>query len=727
MEAKCLKVSLMTLLLQRSSKDYFIPKKFFQVKLGGASEAEVLALGHSISKTEVGYSVDPELFIVPVSTFARTYKDIKANGSEFSKGFTALSAAHAGLMPNPLREKSGGRMVLMVPLISTCPMPQCHAMLEKEFCVRFVSSSPHAAPLELIRGVKESIEKAASDGIIAWDCKLHCEVMLIPYKLFLAGDNPMQAEECSHGGLKCNYFCRTCKVGRTTAEKKLDKGYCDIFKPGELQTPTGTLAEVKQQLELAKQSGGTEKVKNAVSKSGIRDAASAAIMDHLLNLGKCLRKREAGTPAIPEVEVRAELECEFEASFAGRSVDDIVNPLLGMAGVDIHQDMPTEILHMILLGVTRLESINKDGLNSPTLGVDYIVQFKGSLIGKHFKSLAQVMPYLIYDLVPRTVLEGWTAIGELVVLLWHMQIDNVEEYLANLSRTIEDFLSISAQCAPNILFTKAKFHFLLHLPMFIWHFGPAILFSTERFESFNHIFRLTAIYSNHQAPSRDTCQVFSEQDTVKHIVSGGFWLDLKTRAPRKAGNSIHTYMHDHPEQRHLISIPTIVQREVAAFGTGASHLPSQQDEGSLTKYRVIPPVEWSMTQSAAVQLIPPRNNAQDLFYKGKTFTTVDRDTACIDGHVILQIDEANLTELSIGKITEILIHADGRAASHILITCLDFLPELHPELHVPRIKLSEPEQKVVVTPNNILCNVNIQHDCAVAMCSGLQRPSTPTS
>ncbi|KAF8833106.1 hypothetical protein BDN67DRAFT_986246 [Paxillus ammoniavirescens] len=190
------------------------------------------------------------------------------------------------------------------------------------------------------------------------------------------------------------------------------------------------------------------------------------------------------------------------------------------------------------------------------------------------------------------------------------------------------------------------------------------------------------------------CQVFSEQDTIKHIVSGGFWLDPKTQAPWKAGNSIYTYMHDHPEQHHLIGIPTVVQREV-----GASHLPSQQDEGSLTKYRVIPPVEWSTTQFAAVQLIPPCNNAQDLFYKGKTFTMVDGDTARIDGHVILQIDEANPTELSIGKITEILIRADGRVTSHILITCLNFLPDLHPELHVPHIKLSEPEQKVIVAPN----------------------------
>ncbi|KIO06285.1 hypothetical protein M404DRAFT_139135 [Pisolithus tinctorius Marx 270] len=151
--------------------------------------------------------------------------------------------------------------------------------------------------------------------------------------------------------------------------------------------------------------------------------------------------------------------------------------------------MPTEILHTILLSIVKyycgqtvyildkahlldtfqtcLESINKYGLNSPTLHANYIVQFKGGLIGKHFKSLAQVMPFLIYDLILQMVLKGWTVIDKLVVLLWHMEIDNIEDYLANLSQTIDDFLSISAQCALSILSMKANFHFLLHLPMVI--------------------------------------------------------------------------------------------------------------------------------------------------------------------------------------------------------------------------------------------------------------------
>ena len=49
-------------LLQQSSRDYFIPKKFFRGKLDGSLTAEVLALGHGVSKTEV--SVLPIMQIV---------------------------------------------------------------------------------------------------------------------------------------------------------------------------------------------------------------------------------------------------------------------------------------------------------------------------------------------------------------------------------------------------------------------------------------------------------------------------------------------------------------------------------------------------------------------------------------------------------------------------------------------------------------------------------------
>ena len=152
-----------------------------------------------------------------------------------------------------------------------------------------------------------------------------------------------------------------------------------------------------------------------------------------------------------EAQVVARLEHELEIFLGSRSVNGCINPLLGIQGLDIHWDTPTEILHTILLGVVKyfwaqtahildkvqllkqfqiwLESIEKDGLDSPTLAADYIVRYKGGLIGKHFKSLAQVMPYLVHGLVPQSVLDGWVIIGRLVVLLWHTSIQDTESYL----------------------------------------------------------------------------------------------------------------------------------------------------------------------------------------------------------------------------------------------------------------------------------------------------------
>ena len=44
----------------------------------------------------------------------------------------------------------------------------------------------------------------------------------------------MQAEECSQGGLACNYFCRTCHVGGKKEYKESDTGYDTMFKVSEI-------------------------------------------------------------------------------------------------------------------------------------------------------------------------------------------------------------------------------------------------------------------------------------------------------------------------------------------------------------------------------------------------------------------------------------------------------------------------------------------------------------
>lgn len=125
---------------------------------------------------------------------------------------------------------------------------------------------------------------------------------------------------------------------------------------------------------------------------------------------------------------------------------------------------------------------------------------------------------------------------------------------AKLSRTIDDFLNITAQCAPSILISKPKFHFLVHLPLYIRRFGPAILFSSERYESFNHIFRLSCIHSNRQAPSRDSCNAFAQQDIIKHIATGGNWYDNAVGKWVKGGSEVVQYLVEHQVQARLLGI-----------------------------------------------------------------------------------------------------------------------------------------------------------------------------
>jgi len=69
-------------------------------------------------------------------------------------------------------------------------------------------------------------------GVEAWDCKEDQDVVLRPYIMLLPGDNPMQAEECSHSGLTSNKFCRTCMVGGTQVFKQSDIGFDTIFRVG---------------------------------------------------------------------------------------------------------------------------------------------------------------------------------------------------------------------------------------------------------------------------------------------------------------------------------------------------------------------------------------------------------------------------------------------------------------------------------------------------------------
>lgn len=122
-----------------------------------------------------------------------------------------------------------------------------------------------------------------------------------------------------------------------------------------------------------------------------------------------------------------------------------------LAGFDPHLDGPVEPLHTVLLGVVkyawgltckeidsnnnlplfeaRLASVSTDGLSIPPIRAQYLVQYRGSLIGRQFKQIMQVISFVLHELVSEDIQRIWITAGAMVSLMWFTEIEDINEYL----------------------------------------------------------------------------------------------------------------------------------------------------------------------------------------------------------------------------------------------------------------------------------------------------------
>lgn len=84
-----------------------------------------------------------------------------------------------------------------------------------------------------------------------------------------------------------------------------------------------------------------------------------------------------------------------------------------------------------------------------------------------------------------------------------------------------------------------KYHILVHLIDHIKRFGPAAGFNEERYEAFHLVVRSASLLSNRRAPSRDIGLRLEYQECMKHIISGGRWIDKQWRVQEASQNVVH--------------------------------------------------------------------------------------------------------------------------------------------------------------------------------------------
>ncbi|KAF7790927.1 hypothetical protein EIP86_001886 [Pleurotus ostreatoroseus] len=254
----------------------------------------------------------------------------------------------------------------------------------------------------------------------------------------------MQSEECSHIGLNANLFCRCCHAGGPQEYKRSDAGFAALMKVGRPRQVQETRDAILAQLCLATQAGGEKLVKESMTATGVKDSLANSIIQRLIAMGKALRRSTPTRKALSKEIVNQILSAELEKFPEGARM----NPLLSMPGVDVHKDTSMEPLHTHLLGgvkyfwaqtvwilekekkfhifQARLNSISRAGLNIPNIMADYMCRYRGGLIGKHFKTISQIMVFAIAGLVSDDLCKAWLAIGRLTVLLWTTGIVDVE-------------------------------------------------------------------------------------------------------------------------------------------------------------------------------------------------------------------------------------------------------------------------------------------------------------
>ncbi|KAJ7822982.1 hypothetical protein B0H14DRAFT_3146177 [Mycena olivaceomarginata] len=639
----------------------------------------------SFNAEGVATVLDDETILIDASELAANYLDLKDENCLPSWSEKSVKSGFPEHMPNPKRILADGD-----PLYSSFidyfgddvsgnrskswnkhwnaymthrNLPR--ELLHQEYHVHFVSTSPNATITEQFTVFKTVVETTHKEPVKVRDAETGETTRFSIYGNAGPSDNPMQSEISSHIGGKGNFFCRKCEAGGTEKDKESNHCFHSLFAPGVARSKDKIVTELKKQMHKGR--------------PGVKDAYTQYWIEHLLEQYK-QKKSEGQHPKDIESElVQWTLDNE----------DKIYSGFLTLQGFDPTKDTPVEILHTILLGVVkyiwhsshtswstsqkqlyslRLQSTTTDGLSIHAIRANYIMQYANSLIGRQFKTIAQVNVFHVYGIVTEEQFATWKAVGELSALIWVPEIANMDEYLADLLVAAGNVLDAFAVLDPTKILSKIKLHLLAHLGEDVAAFGPLI---------------------------------------------GGWW-PTESGAWEQAGPRAREFLEARPVLQKLIG--WTIQERPTAGAVKPVALPKRQ--------KGVPrPVRAGITlgsTDARHALNAGDYNLTSTWFACRQVISAALDECKIGSWVFVRSPITN--ELITGRINNIL--EDPEASPIIILDHFQVSQERHEIFGMPVLTRRQSERSLIIVPTaNIRFQYNAQHDCNHAKCEATgERP-----
>ncbi|KNE94633.1 hypothetical protein PSTG_11996 [Puccinia striiformis f. sp. tritici PST-78] len=215
-----------------------------------------------------------------------------------------------------------------------------------------------------------------------------------------------------------------------------------------------------------------------------------------------------------------ELEGEFSTTiwaFDGHMID--------WANMWIVKYLARDFVHHLLDAakkeiIARLHSFDRNGVNIDLMKPKYLIRHILSIVGRDFKVILQTAPFVFFGLMTPEQKSIWSALCKLTPFTFQTKISDMAAYQVQLRLHVDHFLAHLIKASAQWV-NKPKIHMLRHLGDSILRFGPAVIFSTKKFESFNGVVRQSSIHSNKQAPGRDIAVAFDSHACLRFVISGG--------------------------------------------------------------------------------------------------------------------------------------------------------------------------------------------------------------